>query len=123
MVKPFIQDPIERFFSNVEFEPNSGCWLWSGGGVHMRYGMMAVNGKPISAHRFSYNLHKGPVPDGLEIDHLCHTPLCVNPSHLEAVTRSENNKRAYRRSFHLMQIGWRERRTHLGKPTKHGDRQ
>jgi hypothetical protein len=64
---------------------------------------MGVNGYPVLsltkftnayAHRVSYALFKGPIPEGLTIDHLCRTPACVNPDHLEAVTLSENSRRA-----------------------------
>jgi hypothetical protein len=47
-------------------------------------------GKVLLAHRVSYELVKGPIPEGLHLDHLCRTPLCVNPDHLEPVTHREN---------------------------------
>lgn len=49
---------------------------------------------PVRAHRFAYELVKGPIPEGLTLDHLCNVPLCVNPDHLEPVTLSENIRRA-----------------------------
>ena len=68
----------------------SGCWLWTGPLNNTGYGCFART----SAHRWAYAAMVGPIPDGYQIDHLCRVRRCVNPSHLEAVTRSENNRRA-----------------------------
>lgn len=57
------------------------------------YGHMTVNNKQVGAHRVSYRAFKGKIPEGLELDHLCRMPCCVNPDHLEPVTRQENVKR------------------------------
>lgn len=62
------------------------CWIWFGSTLTGGHGQFRSG----AAHAFSYRLHKGMVPEGLEIDHLCRIRLCVNPSHLEAVTRREN---------------------------------
>lgn len=86
---------IQRFEEKYIPEPNSGCWLWTGTVTYNGYGIFEVNGKKIRAHRFSYELHKGPIPDGLTIDHLCRVRCCVNPDHLEAVTMRENTLRGY----------------------------
>jgi len=88
-------NPAElRFEKNYLPEPNSGCWLWVGSDSNERgYGTLFVKGKAMKAHRFSYEREYGKIPDGLVIDHLCKTPSCVNPAHLEAVTQKVNMQR------------------------------
>jgi hypothetical protein len=89
----------ERFWSRVAAEPNSGCWLWVGAIANTGYGTYAVSGPPPSykttvlAHRHIYLTLVGPIPDGLQLDHLCRTRCCVNPAHLEPVTQAENIRR------------------------------
>jgi hypothetical protein len=68
----------------------SGCWVWHGNVDKCGYGRLADNHRLDSAHRISYKLFKGPIPTGLEIDHLCRNRSCFNPAHLEAVTHREN---------------------------------
>jgi hypothetical protein len=83
---------VARFWNKVERIPWSGCWIWMGacsGG----YGHVRLNRELKLAHRLCFEMHRGPIPDGLELDHLCRVPCCVNPSHLEAVTSSENTRR------------------------------
>lgn len=80
---------LEAFLNKVSPEPNSGCWLWTGACRSMEYG--SFNG--TLAHRYSYQTFVGPIPNGLQIDHLCRVHCCVNPAHLEAVTASENSLR------------------------------
>lgn len=75
-------------------EPNSGCWLWSGPLFNTGYGAIlhaAKNGQ--LAHRVVYERERGPIPTGLQIDHLCRVRCCVNPDHLEPVTQQENIRR------------------------------
>ena len=81
----------EKFWARVMPEPNSGCWLWMGGLYSAGYAALHVGrNRYISAHRFSYELHKGPIPEGFHIDHLCRVCCCVNPDHLEAVVPRVN---------------------------------
>lgn len=77
------------------------CWVWTGptsrgrNGRGKPYGKSSFgDGKHQYAHRAYYERHTGPIPEGMHIDHLCRETLCVNPDHLEAVTVTENNRRA-----------------------------
>ncbi len=79
-----------RLWEKISPEPNSGCWLWMAGGNQHGYGSFYVNGRQRGAHIACYEHYIGPVPDGLELDHKCRVPCCVNPSHLEPVTHQEN---------------------------------
>ena len=69
------------------------CWLWTGARDRKGYGHIKVAGRNLKAHRVAYELAYGPIPRGLELDHLCNVPSCVRPSHLEAVTPAENRRR------------------------------
>jgi hypothetical protein len=67
-----------------------GCWRWKGGQNGPGYSMFWLDGQMRYAHRLVYELLVGPIPEGLELDHLCRNRACVNPAHLEPVTHSLN---------------------------------
>lgn len=83
----------ERFVAKITAE--GGCWRWDGTKNAQGYGQIyepAIK-HMVYAHRFAYEFVHGPIPDGLQIDHLCRNPSCANPSHLEAVSSRENTLR------------------------------
>src|SRR5689334_10590331 len=82
--------PLDRFLTRVT-QQTSGCWLWTGYLMPNGYGKFAVSrGINALAHRWSYETFVGAIPAGLTLDHLCRVRGCVNPTHLEPVTRREN---------------------------------
>lgn len=75
-------------------DPMTGCWNWQGHVDSDGYGVTRFAGRTTSTHRAKYEELIGPIPVGLELDHLCSNPRCANPAHLEPVTHQENVRRS-----------------------------
>lgn len=84
----------DRFHARYDVAAN-GCWIWRPPIARNGYGVLSGHDgvRPMAAHRVAYELLVGPISEGMEIDHLCRTPVCVNPAHLEPVTHAENMRR------------------------------
>lgn len=86
----FHYNEFPRFWSKVGVGASDECWLWQAHTDRDGYGTFSLNDRKVRAHKVSYELIKGAVPKGLELDHLCRIPQCVYPEHLEPVTHREN---------------------------------
>lgn len=81
----------DRFWAKVD--KSGTCWLWTASTFGNGYGQFNSRGRsgsPEPAHRVAYRLTKGEIPEGMHLDHICHTILCVRPDHLRPVTRKQN---------------------------------
>lgn len=91
-----VREPLAvalRMLAFIDFD-SSEHWIWRGYTSPGGYGQASYFGKQDTAHRISYRLFVGPIPEGCVIDHLCRVKACVNPAHLEAVTQLVNVRRA-----------------------------
>lgn len=87
------QEAARVLLERISISDETGCWDWVGARISNGYGMFTYQARRQMAHRVSYELFLGPIPEGLELDHLCRNRACINPSHLEPVTRQENVRR------------------------------
>lgn len=104
----------ERFWEKVSPEPNSGCWLWAASEKNGGYGQFWDGERNVRAHRWAYETYRGPIPSGLQMDHLCRVRCCVNPFHLEAVTQQENIRRGDAGKYPTAGL-YRKNKTHCPK--------
>lgn len=101
---PKVRPIEERFWAKVEKRGPNDCWEWTGSRSKFGYGRISSGGRygtMLSAHRVSWKIHWGPIPDGLLVLHKCDTPPCTNPDHLFLGTSSDNNKDAYDKGRHI----------------------
>ena len=83
-------DMAPRFWRHVDKGAPGGCWQWTAGGNQLGYGQFRTPDGMKVAHRVAWELLRGSIPDGMELDHRCHNRGCVNPDHLRVVSRVEN---------------------------------
>ena len=87
-------DPTVRARFWAKAQPaDTGCWEWSGALNSKGYGLFMLEGSAKLAHRVAWEACEGPIPAEMTIDHLCFNRVCVNPAHMEVVSRSENARR------------------------------
>lgn len=85
-----VDSPVDRLLNGLPDRPSDGCWEWTKTVNNAGYGQISVNGRQEMTHRVAYVLWVGPIPDGMQLDHLCRNRPCCNPAHLEPVTPREN---------------------------------
>ena len=98
---------IDKLMANVSFEPNSGCWIWTGGVSGNGYGYANVNGKQVRAHRAVFEAMRRSIPDGGCACHRCDNKLCVNPDHIFIGSHAENMADMRSKHRHRPPIGER----------------
>lgn len=87
---PAYRNIEERISEKFQINYETGCWEWTGALDIGGYGQISVDNRCKLAHRISWNVFKGAIPNGLQIDHLCRNRKCVNPDHLRVTTRKDN---------------------------------
>lgn len=99
-----LKDDIQRFFAKIDFTED--CWIWQASLDSKGYAQFTYKGKNKRGHRVAFELMKGGLIGGMDLDHLCRNRACVKPEHLEQVTRSTNLRRGEL---------WQSKKTHCPK--------
>lgn len=86
----FTERQRTNFWNKVD--KTDTCWAWTGSRYPAGYGKVGISGKTRLAHRTAYEMEHGAIPEGMQVDHRCHNPSCVNPAHLRLVTQKQNNE-------------------------------
>lgn len=89
-VTPPNQTDEQRFWIKVDKTP--ACWNWTGANIGNGYGAFRINGGNQVSHRVSFEWSNGPIPEGMEVDHMCFNRSCVNPAHLRLLTHAQNGQ-------------------------------
>lgn len=100
---------LERFNTSHIPVTESGCWLWLKSTDAKGYGIFTIKQKNVRAHRFSYQVYKGAIPEGLAVCHACDVPSCVNPDHLWVGTALDNNRDIHKKGRF---VHWQKLKTH-----------
>lgn len=87
---------LDRLMARTDKAAAGGCWEWQGSKDVQGYGRINIGNVPRLVHRVAYELLVGPIPEGLELDHQCVNPPCLNPAHMAPVTHAENMARTRR---------------------------
>lgn len=121
---------LQRLEEKYERDETTACWIWKAStspgpkSGKWAYGILYFKGRMCMAHRVAYELYRGPIPEGRQLDHLCRNTLCINPWHLDPVSAEENINRGRRfesekthcpeghplagENLYLKKNGWRE---------------
>lgn len=83
---------VRRFWSKVAAGDGRSCWTWTAALNDSGYGVFNLSGRMVRAHRIAYEFSYGPIPDGMQVDHVCRNRQCVNPAHLRIATNKQNGE-------------------------------
>lgn len=105
----------DRFNANWERDQKTGCWNWTGtiSRAYKGYGHIRIGNKAMKAHRYSWEAHRGKIPEGMHVLHSCDNSICVNPDHLWIGTHQDNMRDMFRKGRRQERRGQEHHKTHL----------